>query len=260
MFESFKAASYPSLLPVMGAVLGAATLAVVLHGQVSAEAARVRMHTEDMARHALASAGHAWARFEIHDEVGRLVGQAPDPSSRDAAWRIARQAMAPAMAWPGVFNILQDATHLAAPMAQVAPRVPLMPSLRPQLKPALSLAEQCRTRVDEALGGERILFELGSSRLTAGSRRRLAAVADVARECPAARLAVHGHTDASGQPALNQRLSQLRAEAVVAALVQAGVPAERLAPQGLGASRPLAQGNDPATRALNRRIEFHWLA
>jgi len=45
---------------------------------------------------------------------------------------------------------------------------------------------------------------------------------------------------------------------VVAALVQSGVPAERLVPQGLGASRPLAQGHDAQAQAMNRRIEFHW--
>lgn len=257
MFESFKSASFPALWPVVAAALGTAALAISMHGQVEAEAERVRQHTEDMTRHALAAAGHAWARVEIHDDIGRLVGQAPDARSRAAAWRIAREVTAPARTWPGVFNTLQDGTHLAAPLAQIAPRVP---AFKPLLKPALSLSEQCHDRVNETLGAERILFEHGSSRLTADSRRRLAAVADLVRDCPKARLAVQGHTDNSGLPAHNLRLSHLRAQAVVTALVQAGVPAQRLVPQGLGASRPLVMGNDPATQALNRRIEFRWAA
>lgn len=257
MFESFKAVSLSSVVPFSGAVLAAAALAVVLQSQVTAEAERVRVHTESMARQALAAAGHGWARLEINNDVGRVVGQAPDAHSRVMALRLARQVMAPAMAWPGVFTTLKDATHLAAPMAQLAPQ---LPSLMPQLKPALSLIERCRAQVDEALGGQPILFERGSSRLTGDSLRRLRAVAGIARDCPTARLAVQGHTDATGLPSLNMRLSQQRAEAVVAALVQAGVPAQRLQSQGLGASRPLALGSDPATRALNRRIEFHWTA
>lgn len=252
MFKSFKATASPVLLSGLSVLCGAIALIAVLHGQVSAEAERVRLHTEDMARHALMSAGHGWARFEIHDDVGRLVGQAPDARSRQAAMRLARHVLAPAMSWPGVFNTLQDATQLATPVvARLAP-------VRPQLKPALSLTARCHDRMADALGAQAIRFERGSSHLTTESRRRLTAVAAVALACPSARLAVQGHTDATGQPALNQRLSQQRAEAVVAALVQSGVPAERLVPQGLGASRPLAQGNDPQTRAMNRRIEFHW--
>lgn len=240
----------PLFLPALCTALGAATLAAVLFLQASNEAQRVRQHTETLAREALAIAGHRWARFEIDDDEGRLLGEAPDPRDRDAALRAVRRVVAPAMAWPAVFRTLKDGTRPANPVE------------RGMLRPALhhDAAARCRERVDAALGGRRILFEFGSSHLTAESRRLLGVVAGIVQDCSAARLAVQGHTDAIGQPALNLRLSQQRAQAVVTALVEAGVPAERLQPLGLGASRPLALGRDAAAQAQNRRIEFHWTA
>lgn len=237
-------------LPALCTALGASTLAAVLFVQASREADALRGHTEALAQAALVRAGHAWARFHIDDDEGRLIGEAPDPAQRQAALQTLRTAMAPAMAYPGVFRKLADASHLAPPRR--------LPSLRPVLAPLVDIAARCTERVASTLGGRRILFETGSSRLTAESRRLLEGVARVALDCPAARLSVLGHTDATGQPDLNQRLSQARAEAVATVLVQAGVAPARVAALGMGASRPLAIGDDAAARAQNRRIEFVW--
>lgn len=244
MFKSVQ----PIFMPTLCTVLGAATLAAVLFVQASHEADRVRAHTESLAQEALSLAGHRWARFHIDDDEGRLLGEAPDAASREAALRLARRVLAPAMAYPGVFRTLTDHSHVTLAALR----------LKPPMVPLVDIAARCTERVDAVLGGRRILFETGSSRLTSQSRQLLGAIARVAQDCPAAHLAVQGHTDATGLPALNQRLSQARAEAVVSALVQAGVPAAKLTPEGLGASRPLAQGDDAAARAQNRRIEFHW--
>lgn len=253
MIKSFKRSSFLTTISLAG--FGALTLGLCLQLPVQAEC--VRLHTEQAASQALQRAGHRWARVEIHNTAVRLLGQAPDAASRQAALHTARQHLAPAMSWPALFQELQDVTELAAPMA----RAGLVPPLVPPLVPALvEVAVPCRAQVTQALDGQRILFERGSSELTPQSRHRLLALAEIARHCPAGSLAVQGHTDTTGPAALNQRLSQQRAEAVVAVLAQAGVPAERLQPQGLGASRPLALGNDPAAQALNRRIEFHWAA
>jgi outer membrane protein OmpA-like peptidoglycan-associated protein len=237
-------------LPALCTALGAATLAAVLFVQASREADHVRRHTESIAQQALVRAGHGWARFQIDDDQGRLLGQAPDAARREAALQTLRTAMAPAMAYPGVFRTLADGSQLAA--------MPVIARVRPRLAPLVDLAARCTEQVGAALGGRRILFETGSSRLTADSRQLLAGVAQAVRDCPAARLSVLGHTDVTGLPALNQRLSQARAEAVAAALIAAGVPAAKLVATGLGASRPLAQGDNAAAHAQNRRIEFHW--
>ena len=70
------------------------------------------------------------------------------------------------------------------------------------------------------------------------------------------RLTVAGHTDAAASDAHNRELSERRAQAVVAWLVDKGVDAGRLQAEGHGESRPVA-GNDSAEgRALNRRVEI----
>ncbi len=70
------------------------------------------------------------------------------------------------------------------------------------------------------------------------------------------RLTVEGHTDNVGQPAYNQRLSQARAEAVVAALTGRGIAATRLRAVGYGQERPIADNATDAGRAQNRRVEL----
>ncbi|MEO0731001.1 MAG: OmpA family protein, partial [Pseudomonadota bacterium] len=64
------------------------------------------------------------------------------------------------------------------------------------------------------------------------------------------------HTDASGPAAMNQRLSEERANAVRNALVAAGVTSVRLVSEGRGEAQPIASNRTPEGRARNRRIEF----
>jgi outer membrane protein OmpA-like peptidoglycan-associated protein len=66
------------------------------------------------------------------------------------------------------------------------------------------------------------------------------------------RFVIEGHTDASGAPALNQRLSQERADEVRLFLIALGVQAPRLRAVGKGATEP-ANPQDPLA-AENRRV------
>jgi outer membrane protein OmpA-like peptidoglycan-associated protein len=69
-------------------------------------------------------------------------------------------------------------------------------------------------------------------------------------------VAIEGHTDSSGDPILNQNLSQSRARSVLNYLVANGVEEARLSAFGFGSSTPVADNNTEDGRALNRRIEF----
>ncbi|WP_428263612.1 OmpA family protein [Haliangium sp.] len=71
-----------------------------------------------------------------------------------------------------------------------------------------------------------------------------------------AKVRVEGHTDDRGDDGYNQELSQRRAEAVMAFLVEQGVAAERLEAVGMGETRPIAPNTTAAGRAKNRRVEF----
>jgi OmpA-OmpF porin, OOP family len=67
---------------------------------------------------------------------------------------------------------------------------------------------------------------------------------------------VEGHTDADGSEASNLALSQQRAEAVAAALVERGVDSAALNPVGYGETRPIAENDTPENKARNRRVQF----
>jgi outer membrane protein OmpA-like peptidoglycan-associated protein len=67
---------------------------------------------------------------------------------------------------------------------------------------------------------------------------------------------VQGHTDNTGNAALNQKLSEQRAQAIVAKLVEMGISANRLTAVGKGQSSPIADNGTDEGRAKNRRVEF----
>lgn len=102
----------------------------------------------------------------------------------------------------------------------------------------------------------RIAFSFDSAELTGQARRDLDNVAGAltAPELVGARLTLEGHTDASGSAAYNLRLSQQRAEAVVAYLTRRGVEAHRLRAVGFGEDRPLSEFDGTDDR--QRRVEL----
>ncbi len=101
-----------------------------------------------------------------------------------------------------------------------------------------------------------ILFNIDSTALRADLQRDLAALAGNLREFPNSRVDVVGHTDSTGDAAYNLGLSNRRAEAVQAVLVQNGVPAWRIRAVGRGETQPVASNQTANGRAQNRRVEI----
>ncbi|MBI5497398.1 MAG: OmpA family protein [Deltaproteobacteria bacterium] len=103
----------------------------------------------------------------------------------------------------------------------------------------------------------KIQFETGTATMLAASRAVVEQVLLTLQCRPdIRRLALHGHTDASGSEATNTRLSLDRATAVRDFLVAQGVAPDRLQTFGHGATRPLASDADEKGREMNRRVEF----
>jgi len=69
------------------------------------------------------------------------------------------------------------------------------------------------------------------------------------------KLLVTGHTDATGNPQHNQKLSEQRAQSIAAILVRQGVPKTDLYIKGAGSSEPIADNSTEEGRAKNRRVE-----
>ncbi len=69
-------------------------------------------------------------------------------------------------------------------------------------------------------------------------------------------LEVGGHTDSDGTPAINNPLSQNRANAVKDQLVRYGVKADGLQTRGYGATQPKFDNNTEQGKFLNRRIQY----
>ena len=99
-------------------------------------------------------------------------------------------------------------------------------------------------------------FDFDKATIQANSKELLDDIAMALKNFPDWRLRIVGHTDSTGDPALNNRLSQDRADAVKAELVGRGWTPERLISAGLGESRPIASNDTLPGRALNRRVEL----
>jgi outer membrane protein OmpA-like peptidoglycan-associated protein len=82
-------------------------------------------------------------------------------------------------------------------------------------------------------------------------------IADVLQRNPdLKKVEVQGHTDNTGTPEINNKLSQDRADSVRTWLVDHGIAGDRLIAKGYGATRPLAPNVTPANRERNRRVQF----
>jgi len=101
-----------------------------------------------------------------------------------------------------------------------------------------------------------VLFDTAGSDLKAGAEVSMDRLAAFLNENPDRRLLVEGHTDARGSDGFNKELSARRADAVTEALVQRGIPSERLRSVGLGEDFPVASNETTAGMQQNRRVEI----
>ena len=102
-----------------------------------------------------------------------------------------------------------------------------------------------------------INFPTNSAEIPAISKTLLQQAALAFKQLPSGTMIeIGGYTDNIGDPAANMQLSQQRAEAVRAALVQSGVEPSMLVAKGYGSASPVAGNNSLEGRLQNRRIEY----
>jgi outer membrane protein OmpA-like peptidoglycan-associated protein len=151
----------------------------------------------------------------------------------------------------GVKDIVETAARLNAPAGFTAS------ALVDVKKPA-----ECGSCVDDLkrIAGREILFQQGSAEVANDARTGmiLTQVAEILKTCPNARIAVEAHTNNDGEARGfdNMALSNDRANAIIRALVQRGIPADRLIARGRGSTQPEVPHGTPGAREKNPRIEF----
>ena len=105
---------------------------------------------------------------------------------------------------------------------------------------------------------EKIFFELDSTEIKQESFGILDEVVELLLNHPEITLmSIEGHTDYQGDAQYNVDLSFGRAEAVVHYCTAQGIERDRLQARGHGESNPILAGESEASRAANRRVEFH---
>ena len=100
-----------------------------------------------------------------------------------------------------------------------------------------------------------VLFASGQTTLVEGGRSSLEEVVDLLQTEPDKKIRVEGHTDSLGDAEANLLLSELRAKAVLEALVSLGVASDRISSLGMGEDFPIDSNEDEDGRARNRRVD-----
>jgi outer membrane protein OmpA-like peptidoglycan-associated protein len=100
-----------------------------------------------------------------------------------------------------------------------------------------------------------VLFDTGRAELKSGATRKIDQLAQFLMEHPDRRVQIEGFTDSVGTDSYNEDLSQRRADAVKAALINRGIEPSRIGTEGYGKAYPVANNNDSGGRQLNRRVE-----
>ncbi|MGM9482189.1 OmpA family protein [Roseateles sp. NT4] len=101
-----------------------------------------------------------------------------------------------------------------------------------------------------------LLFDTGKTDVKPESAAQLDQMVAVLKAQPALKVFIVGHTDNVGGVDANLKLSQGRAQAVIAALTQRGIAANRLLPHGNAGFAPVASNAGEDGRAKNRRVEM----
>jgi fibro-slime domain-containing protein len=137
----------------------------------------------------------------------------------------------------------------------VAPPLPPKALAKTPTPPKVNLAAQIKKTGRVAVYG--IHFSFDRADITKDSDAVLAEVAGLLRSDRSLRVRIEGHTDDTGDATYNRDLSQRRADAVKAYLVEkCSIAASRLTTQGFGPDRPIASNATTEGRYKNRRVEL----
>lgn len=124
--------------------------------------------------------------------------------------------------------------------AQVQQRVPLPAPVfdTTQFAASSDLQQQCVEDLRKQTEAARVYFPSGGVTAEQSGIEQGNVIGLIAQSCPGVRIVVQGHSDASGDPAANLRLSQRRAEEVIRRIAASGVDTSKFVAEGIGDRAP----------------------
>ncbi len=156
-----------------------------------------------------------------------------------------------------------DSGQTAPTLSTTSAPVPAAPTIAPTTPPPVTppgivAASDIGARLETggALPLDDLVFPSGAATLAPGDYASLTALAAYLAANPTRRIAIVGHTDASGGLDANIALSRRRAESVRRVLIDSfGIAAAQVQAEGVGYLSPRVTNLTEAGRAANRRVE-----
>jgi OOP family OmpA-OmpF porin len=188
------------------------------------------------------------------DQVRAADGTPWKNGTNELCWRDGNWT--PASAYPGC-----DGAAKPPPPPPPAPRVVPPPPPPPVVAPApvvvpAPVAPPPPPAVSEKVSfAADAYFDFAKSALKPEAAAKLADLVDKTKGVNLEVIIAVGHTDSTGNDAINQKLSIARAEAVKGFLVGKGIEKNRIYTEGKGSKNPVADNKTDEGRAKNRRVE-----
>ncbi len=123
---------------------------------------------------------------------------------------------------------------------------------------ANNIAEETHT-AGKVMRLENLNFDLGTAKINSSSYAELDRVVKMLGNNPKMVIQLEGHTEPKGNPQLNLKLSQDRADAVRNYLVSKGAKKKSIKTKAFGGTQPLSREDTEEAHAMNRRVELRIL-
>ena len=185
-----------------------------------------------------------------HDSNGELLRSGQGQCVRTGRW-------SPETAIPECDPKLFERRATAAPAAEPEsqPQSQTEPENAPFHQEEMAAMEAPRTETTTLNGNA--LFGFDQARLTPQDKQKLDDLLAQLKTMPeVTQIRIAGHTDSTGDPAYNRKLSLRRAKAAEKYLTDHGVDENRIVISAMGEDEPVANNATREGRAQNRRAEI----
>ena len=121
---------------------------------------------------------------------------------------------------------------------------------------SLRAASSCKADLEALTARAHVYFPSGGLTAEDAGLQQARLIGTVMQGCKGVGILVTGHSDPSGDPEVNLRLSQKRAEFVIQRVSASGLDTSSFVPQGFGDRRPSNVTGPKSSAYYDRRVEF----